>query len=198
MVDLTKDADQKHRAWWKIKNKRFLVRIPSYLIPQRETDAHIFGTFSTGHRGADQEMAKQYEQVFLPLIDLINVYVQNGDFTFLKPNNDIPLIHEILQQHIDDFTAAEEMYRRGLYSEDEEVMNQRRRDMIQLDDFAREIYRRAYRKELSKESKFKGFQRLMSPFEIMEAQSKKDIPQYESVSTHVDYGALRNRRGKLR
>lgn len=198
MVDLTKDADQKHRAWWKIKNKRFLVRIPSYLIPQREADAHVYGTFSTGHRGADQELAKQYEQVFLPLIDLINVYSQNGDFTFLKPNKDIPLIHEILQQHIDDFTAAEDMYRRGLYSEDEEVMNQRRRDMIQLDDFAREIYRRAYRKELSKESKFKGFQRLMSPFEIMEAQTKKEIPQYESVSTHVDYGALRNRRGKLR
>lgn len=198
MVDLTKDADQKHRAWWKIKNKRFLVSVPSYLIPHREIEAKIYGSFSTGSRVADQQLAKTREQIWLPLIDLINIYSDNGDFTFLKPNTDIPKVHEILQEHIEDFLKSEEMYRRGLYSENEEVMNERRRDILQIDEFAREIYRRAYRKSLPQDSAFKGVEKLFTPWEQLEDRSKKAIPVYENVSNYVDYSALRNRRNRNR
>jgi hypothetical protein len=194
MVDLTKDKDQKHRAWYKIKYKSFLVSIPSYLIPQRETEARQLGQFSTGSRQADQQMARQREQIWLPLIDLINIYINNGDFTFLKPNKDIPTIHEILQTHIDDFLKAEKAYRSGLYSEDEQVMNERRRDMLQIDEFAREIYKRAFRKELPKDSLFKGIEAIRSPWEQLDDRSKLPVPVYESVANHVDYSALRSRR----
>lgn len=193
MVDLTKDADQKHRAWWKIKNKRFLVAIPSYLVP-RDGEYEAVGAFTTGSRYADQQMATAKEQIWLPLVDLINIYSQSGDFTFLKPNKDIPTIHQILQEHIEDFLKAEEMYRRGLYSEDEQVMNERRRDILEIDEFAREIYKRAYRKELPKDSLFKGIERMLSPFETMRDRSKDPLPVYETVGNHVDYSALRNRR----
>lgn len=193
MVDLTKDADQKHRAWWKIKNKRFFVSIPSYLIP-RENEYRMVGAFSTGSRAADQQLAMARENIYLPLVDLINIFISNGEFNFLKPNKDIPEVHQILQEHIEDFMKAEEMYRRGLYSEDEEVMNERRRDILEIDEFAREIYRRAYRKELPKDSPFKGFERIMSPFETLRDRSKDPIPAYETVGNHVDYSALRNRR----
>jgi len=193
MVDLTKDADQKHRAWWKIKNKRFLVSIPSYLIP-RDGEYNTVGAFTTGSRAADQQLASAKEQIWLPLVDLINIFTQSGDFTFLKPNTDIPVIHQILQEHIEDFMKAEEMYRRGLYSEDEEVMNERRRDILEIDEFAREIYKRAYRKELPKDSIFKGFERMLSPFETIRDRTKDPLPVYETVANHVDYSALRNRR----
>lgn len=197
MVDLTQDADQKHRAWWKIKNKSFLVSIPSYLIP-REGEYRSVGAFTTGSRQADQNLAMAKEQIWLPLIMLINIFSDNGEFTFLKPNKDIPTIHQILQEHIEDFLKSEEMYRRGLYSEDEQVMNDRRRDIIELDEFAREIYKRAYRKELPKDSMFKGIERILSPFETLRDRSKDVVPSYETVGNHVDYSALRNRRGKRR
>lgn len=197
MVDLTLDADQKHRAWWKIKNKRFLVSISSYLVP-REAEFLALGAFTTGSRAADQIMATAKENVYMTLVDLINIFTKNGDFTFLKPNKDIATIHEILQQHIDDFTKAEEMYHRGLYSEDEEIMNERRRDILEIDEFAREIYRKAYRKELPQNSLFKGFERILSPFETMRDRSKDPVPAYKTVENHVDYSALRNRRRNKR
>ncbi|EBW9734656.1 hypothetical protein NRE35_004338 [Salmonella enterica] len=197
MVDLTKDADQKHRAWWKIKNKRFLVQIPSYLIP-RDDEYAAFGSFTTGSREADRIMAAAEERIWLPLIDLINIWIKGGAFTFLNPQKDIPVIHQILQDHISDFEVAEQKFNAGIYNEDEEVMNNRRRDMLELDEFAREIYKKAYHRDIPEDSPFKGLQRFLSPFEKIDLASAKSSrtppPKYESVVNKVDYSALRNRR----
>lgn len=198
MADLTEDADQKHRAWWKIKNKRFLVKLPAYLIP-RDGELQSFGQFTTGSREADRVMAAAEETIWLPLIDLINIWIKGGAFSFMKPHKDITIIHEILQQHLDDFEVAEAKFNAGLYNEDEEVMNNRRRDMLELDEFAREIYKKAYHREVPDDSPFKGLQRFLSPFEKLElatttADYRKPVPKYEGVANKVDYSALRNRR----
>lgn len=194
MVDLTKDYDQRHRAWYKIRNNRYLVSISTLWI-NRDKEIEENGMFSTGDRKIDQQLAFQKETIYMTLVDLINVYSNNGDFVFLHPNKDIPDIHRILQEHIDDFLKAEEMYSRGLYSEDQEVMDERRRDIVEIDAFAKDIYYKAYHKELDNNSPFKGLEKLSNPFaDFNRKQETVVTPAYKNVSTHINYASLRERK----
>lgn len=198
MVDMTKDKQHRHRAWWKMDNNVYLVQLPSYLVP-RSAEDDCAGTFTTGSREADRIMAGAEQKVWLTLVQLINIYCRGGAFSFINPQTDIVKIHQILQDHIDDFEIAESKYRTGLYIEDEEVVNRRRRDMIDIDEFAREIYKRAYRKELPKDSPFRGLEKFLTPFEKFDSILKnipahQDIPAYQSVANKVDYSALKSRK----
>lgn len=194
MVDLTLNKEHKHRAWYKIQRKNFLVSIASYLIP-REEEYNAMGRFTTGDREADRQLSQQKEQVFLTIEKMINIFSDNGEFTFLHPEKDIPIIHLILQEHIDDIIEADRMHEQGLYFEEEEVIYQRRMDMIEIEAFAREIYVRAYRKEPPADSPFQKIKSLLSPFHQKEMVEKKRVmPGYQSSLKEFDYSSLRRRK----
>lgn len=188
--------DQTKRAWWRIEHESFLVKIPNYFIPRN--DYANRGEFTTGSNEIDTQMAQREELWWGKLYQLITIWEQSGSFSFVRPFEDIPIIHAILQEHINDYIAYLQSWERGLVSDDPEVMANRALDMQSIDQFARDIYRLAYKTDLpSTKHGYTGLTGLGdggvfdSPFA---PQKKAEAEEYTSLTEIIDFSALNQRR----
>lgn len=201
MVDMTKDYDQRHRAWYKIRNQLFYVQVESMFVTN-ETELRECGAFTTGDRHIDAAMAHSKERHFLTLEKIINIWLQKGTIDFLHPQKDLPVIHDILQEHIRDFIESEKLYRNGVYSEDEDVMIERRKGILEIDEFAKSIFESTFEVEVENglrntRKTFEDVLRGKSLFTTKNTEREETSgrrPAYETVSKYVDYNALRTRR----
>lgn len=201
MVDMTKDYDQRHRAWYKIRNQLFYVEVESMFVTN-EVELRECGAFTTGDRHIDAAMAHAKERHFLPLEKIINIWLEKGTITFIHPQKDMPVIHDILQEHIRDFIESEKLYRNGVYSEDEEVMIERRKGILEIDEFAKAIFDSTFEIEVENglnetRQTFEDVLRGNSLFTTKNtAQEQENVrrPAYETINRYVDYNALRTRR----
>lgn len=183
-------------AGYKIFFKQFKVKLPVYEL-RSEADINKFGSFTTGFRSIDNQMARREEWVYRRIVQLAELYQRRVPIIFYNARETTKEIHDIIQTHIRDIQRYLDESERGMMTGIKDKMANTLKDLRILDDFGEGIYKQA--QGLIPSDGFKtpdpfnpGGRFVIGDREDVRTQVNER--KYKRVTDRIDYTRIRNKK----
>lgn len=184
------------RPDWLIGNKLFLISAPAYLMLDEKAVA-TNGTFHTGDRRRDMQIAKAEEIGWRTILQMYQIWKDKGTIRLRNYDSDIEFIHSTIQAYFLELQDYERFHHGGnnaLRVVDNSVYARLMLFAKELDVFAKDVFKMAITRRTGVEVKDVSLDMGMPTPVSAPKQTTKALSDYKPITERIDYSNLTRRK----